>query len=106
MSTATVSTHKAAPFTDAQLEQLCAVIADTDYGLTGREIGDLLARKNIADPAPGVTKRIRLFQALITQQRSDGCGNCVLSFIKASMDPVRFVGRSELFEQQREALNA
>src|SRR5690606_1148185 len=39
-------------------------------------------------------------------QRSDGCANRVLDFIRAFLTPARFVGRSEEFENHRRELNA
>ena len=92
-------------FPAAELESVCRVMADTDSGLTGSEIGRLLAQRGIADPAPGLTKWKRLTSALSQQQQRDNCGNCVVSFILEAMKPVRYVGKTEAFESRRNALN-
>lgn len=92
-------------FNDNQLEKICAVLADTSTGLTGSEIGSLLRNVNINDPAPGVTKRHRLYEALRNKQQEDRCGNNVVAFIQQAMDPIRFTDRAAAFESKRQELN-
>lgn len=84
---------------------MCRVLAETASGLTGSEIGHLLAQMGIGDPAPALTKWKRLSVALSQQQQRDGCGNRVLSFILEAMKPVRYVGKTEVFEARRLMLN-
>jgi len=67
---------------DANLEALCNVLGDTGTGLTGSEIGRYLRDCGIADPLPGMTKRVRLLEAVRSKQNADRC---------ASLSP----GRSE-----------
>lgn len=83
------------------LERLCAVLADTSTGLTGSEIGRLLARLGIADPAPSFTKRVRLFEALQARQQQDHFGNQVIALIQESMNPARYTGNPEQFDNRR-----
>jgi uncharacterized protein (TIGR02391 family) len=92
-------------FNDNQLEQICAVLADTSTGLTGSEIGNLLRNMKIIDPAPSMTKRRRLCEALQNKQRQDLCGNNVVAFIQRAMDPIRFTDRASAFESKRQELN-
>ncbi len=87
------------------LERVCDVLADTSTGLTGSEIDKLLRRLGIADPAPTMTKRVRLCDALGQRQKSDHCGNLVAAFIQEAMNPVRHTGNREYFEQKRRELN-
>jgi hypothetical protein len=47
-------------FPAAELESVCRVLADTDNGLSGSEIGHLLTQQGIEDPAPDLTKWKRL----------------------------------------------
>jgi len=68
-------------FNEANLEQVCNVLGDTSTGLTGSEIGRYLRECGINDPNPGMTKRIRLFDALLARQRSDSCAQRCASFI-------------------------
>ena len=88
-----------------QLEAICKVLAETEKGLTGSEIGHLLEQMGIDDPDPTLTKWKRLFNALAAKQNGDGHGAGVCQFIQAAMEPVRFTGESEKFEERRDALN-
>ncbi len=90
---------------DANLESLCAILGDTQTGLTGTEIGRYLRECNMPDPAPEITKRHRLYQALRQKQNADGSSNGVLRFVKHVMDPVRHVGSTDYFETKRAELN-
>ncbi len=92
-------------FPAAELESVCSVLADTDNGLTGSEIGRLLTQRGIADPAPGLTKWMRLASALGQQQQRDRCGNCIVGFILEAMKPVRYVGKTEIFDARLAELN-
>ena len=92
-------------FNDTHLEEICAVIADTNTGLTGSDIGRLLGQLKIADPDPQNTKRIRLYNALSQRQDRDACGNHVVAFIQAAMNPVRYRGSSAFFEDKRAEVN-
>ena len=87
------------------LERLCEVMADTSSGLTGSEIGKLLSALGIADPMPGMTKRVRLFEALKGKQTTDRCGNNVVAFIQEAMKPVRHTGSQKWFEDKRVEMN-
>lgn len=58
-------------FNEANLEQVCNVLGDTSTGLTGSEIGRYLGECGINDPMPSMTKRIRLYEALVARQRAD-----------------------------------
>jgi len=96
---------KVPSFSEASLEAICNVLGDTSEGLTGSEIGRLLRQCGIADPYPGDTKRHRLREALLNRQRQDRCGNTVVAFLHAAMDPVRYTDEAGTFEQLRHRLN-
>jgi len=87
------------------LRSLCNILGDTNHGLTGSEIAELLSSCSIDDPLPGYTKRHRLFEALHQKQTQDGFANNIVAFIQEAMNPVRHVGMQEYFESQRSALN-
>ncbi len=92
-------------FDEANLRAICDVLGDTASGLTGSEIGRILQDCGIDDPLPGSTKRYRLFDALSLRQRRDRCGNNVVAFTHAAMNPVRYVHNLEFFEERRLQLN-
>jgi uncharacterized protein (TIGR02391 family) len=96
---------KIASFNEANLEQICNVLGDTSTGLTGSEIGRYLRECGIADPMPGVTKRIRLYEALVGRQRKDDCANNICTFIQRVMNPVLHVQAPDYFESKRAELN-
>lgn len=80
-------------------------VADTHYGLTGSEIGDLLAQCRIADVAPGNTKWARLYSALNYHSDVSYVFAAMVHFIRKAMDPVRFVDNPGKFEAIRVHLN-
>ncbi len=90
---------------DNLLRAICDLIGDTSVGLTGSEMGRLLAQQNIPDIDPMITKRHRLFIALQSKQNKDKCSNNIFAFIQTIMDPIRYVGHPESFEQRRGELN-
>lgn len=79
--------------------------SDTSTGLTGSEIGRYLRECVISDPDPGMTKRIRLYEALVARQRSDGCANHICSFVQRVMNPVLHVQSPGYFESKQAELN-
>ena len=87
------------------LEGLAGVLADTETGLTGREIGGLLARLEMEDPLPGATKRVRLTEAFVRRQNQDGSARRIVTFIVRAMEPVTYRDRPELFDLRRDGLN-
>ncbi|MFZ5571001.1 MAG: hypothetical protein ACOZF0_11385 [Thermodesulfobacteriota bacterium] len=96
---------KIKPIDEANLEQISNVLGDTETGLTGNEIGRYLGECGIPDPLPEMTKRIRLFEALRAQQRSDGCGNHICAFIHRTMNPVLHVSSHGYFVAKQSELN-
>lgn len=96
---------KISSFNDANLEQVCNILGDTNTGLTGSEIGKYLRECGIDDPNPGMTKRIRLYEALLARQRMDACSNNVCAFIQRVMNPVLHVQAPEYFESKQSELN-
>jgi len=93
-------------FSPTELESICGVLGDTSRGLTGTEIGNLLARLGIPDLMPTMTKRHRLFEALAKHQAETRSGNIVGAFTQEAMNPVRYTGNHQLFDERRNALNA
>jgi len=92
-------------FEESVLQSLCDILADTNEGLTGSEIGHALAECGIDDPLPGQTKRHRLFHALQQRQVKDRCGNAVVAVLYYALHPVRYTKEPQLFDIRRGRLN-
>lgn len=92
-------------FSDIQLSAICDVLGDTNTGLTGSEIGELLARLGIEDQFAGITKRKRLYEAIRQRQVRDNCGNNVVAFIQIAMAPIRYVHNHDLYKDRQYQLN-
>ncbi|HRK05124.1 MAG TPA: hypothetical protein PLW14_08525 [Chlorobiota bacterium] len=93
------------PFTPSVLEALNQVLADTNHGLSGTEIGRFLGQAKIKDVDHSNTKWKRLFNALAAHQNEYKTGVCVLNFITHAMAPSRFRGKHDIFEDRRSQLN-
>ncbi|MEH0524799.1 TIGR02391 family protein [Streptomyces stelliscabiei] len=83
---------------------VAGVLGDTGLGLTGREIGQLLAAVKVPDMEAG-NKRDRLAGALLTQQAHQRASNCVIAFITAAMAPVRYAQQPQTFSRRQDDLN-
>ncbi|HEY9685408.1 MAG TPA: TIGR02391 family protein [Coleofasciculaceae cyanobacterium] len=92
-------------FNANDLQAICDIIADTESGLTGPEIGSLLYQSQLPDPDPGITKRKRLFAALQAGQFQEKSGRAVIRFLYKAMEPVRYVKAPEVFTERQRKLN-
>ena len=87
------------------VETVCKVLAATEWpGLSGGEIGRLLAMRGFEDVAPGVTKWRRLEAAMQTRQQRDRASNCLIRFITDAMEPSRHVDDPGRFSAMRDNL--
>ena len=93
------------PISGSVLEGISKVLGDTSNGLTGTEIGIFLQEVNIPDVDPTNTKWKRIYNAFITFQNRKQLSNNILTFINKTMNPARFIGRGEQFEDSRFELN-
>lgn len=97
--------QKEAPIPSEVMENICRAIANTDTGLTGTEIGRLLAESLIEDTDPTMTKWKRLFNAFTHNQNKNRCSNNILTFLSKAMQPIRYVDNQELFKYRLLELN-
>jgi uncharacterized protein (TIGR02391 family) len=93
------------PWPAATVQGVADVLGETATGLTGSEIGGLLAGLGVPDPGAGLTKRVRLGQALLAGQARDGASNCVIRVITEAMAPVRYRDDPGLRTLRQDALN-
>lgn len=87
------------------LTRVAGVLADTDSGLTGKEIGALLDQLNMPDPFPNATKRDRLSEAFLRRQGADDSAKRIITFITHAMHPANYRARPQLFNLRQDALN-
>jgi uncharacterized protein (TIGR02391 family) len=92
-------------FRQEEIEAISAALGDTGDGLTGSEIGHILSVCRMADPAPEITKRHRIHNALAVDQNSRGNRTGVLAFMRHAMKPERHLGKTERYEAMRANLN-
>ncbi len=93
------------PINGSVLEGISRVLGDTSNGLTVPEIGKFLQEVSIPDIDSTNTKWKRLYNAFATFQNRKQLSNNILTFINKSMNPARFIGRNEQFEDTRTELN-
>lgn len=93
------------PFSAQKLEAACRILADTERGLTGSELGYILRDCRVEDVSPDMTKWKRLFNALVGAQNKHQLGNHLIMFINRALDPVSHSRTREKFEWLRDELN-
>ena len=94
------------PIFEAQhLTSIAKVLADTEHGLTGSQIGYLLQDCEIPDVAPDQTKWKRLFNAFVEYQNRRHFGNHVVVFVNKAMNPVQYTSSPQAFALRRDQLN-
>lgn len=96
---------KIPPFQSQSLEAICKVLADTEKGLSGAQIGYLLQDIRVTDANPEMTKWKRLFNALAIAQKKHNVGNHTIMFINRAMNPVSYARDVESFNWRRTELN-
>lgn len=93
------------PFSPERLEAISRILGDTERGLTGSEIGHLLAQTKIEDPTPTMTKWKRLYNAFAEFQNRELVGNHVVVFLTRAMDPAKYTTDLDRFRWRRDQLN-
>lgn len=92
-------------FSQSELEAIAAALADTSEGLTGSEIGHILATLRMADPTPTMTKWKRLHNAFVERQNYSQNRRAIMEFIRQALKPERYVKQPERFEPMRANVN-
>lgn len=97
--------EKIIPFNAQHLEAICRVLADTEKGLTGTQIGYILQECKVQDIDCSNTKWKRLFNAIVQIQNERQIGNHLIMFINRAMNPVSYAREKENFNWRRAELN-
>jgi len=82
------------------LEGICRTIGDTTTGLSGTEIGQILLNAKIPDIDSQNAKWKRLYSAFADWQNKHQCSNHILRFIQDALQPVRYIGKEEIFHNR------
>lgn len=97
--------NRITPFSSQHLEAVSQVLADTERGLSGSQIGRLLQDTRVPDVDPNNTKWKRLYNALAAIQNQHQVGNHLILFINAAMNPVSYARDRAAFVWRRDELN-
>lgn len=87
------------------LEGICKILADTEEGITGSEIGLYLSQLRIRDVAPEATKWKRLYNALATDCNAKQSVDNIFAFIQLALAPSRYLNQQEFFEYRLKCIN-
>ncbi len=93
------------PFSAQQLEAASKVLADTEHGLSGLEIADIIQICHLEDVTPDRTSWKRLFNALANAQNTHRVGNHLIMFITRALNPVSYAEDKDKFDWRRSELN-
>ena len=93
------------PFEVQHLEAIARVLGDTNEGLTGREINNLLRDSKIPNVSPVATKWERIYNAFAAFQNEHQVGNHVVVFIKHAMHPASYTDCPDVFRKTKDRLN-
>ena len=118
---ATGPKHRYSPYSPATIIAVASILGETDSGLTNKEIEKLLHSCGIRDPRlaaeqrdpmvrkglayVSMSKRERIEQALIRNQSTTQTGNALLAFLRAAMEPQRYVDEPQLFQERQHRLS-
>lgn len=91
--------------TDVILEEVSKILGDTNYGLTGSEIGHLLAQSKIRDISPSQSKWKRLYEAFVVYQNENQCCNNILNFIAKTLAPAKYIDKPDEFINKKNLIN-
>ena len=87
---------------DGQIETLAKALGECG---TGSDITRVLGSRGLTDDSGESTKWRRLNGIFLSLQRQDKCANRILDFTRSILNPVRFVGREDIFEHHRCEVN-
>jgi len=90
------------PFSDGQIVALAKLLGECG---TGDDISRVLNNRGLVDNSAQSTKWRRLYWVFLNCQNQYHCGNKIVDFIQAFLDPARFAGRNDEFEANRQQLN-
>jgi uncharacterized protein (TIGR02391 family) len=88
------------------LTMLCDVICGADNLLNDSELKLLLKASEIGDVSPTVSRRQRLFNALVTQQDKEKNADSIATFLQKTMYHLQHTKGEKTFENCRQEINS
>ncbi len=93
------------PFDGDIIQGVADVLGETDEGLSGSQIDQVLAQIGVPNVSTGSTKRRRIINALAAHQNKHGNGKSLVAFINETMAPVRYRNNLPLHARRMAELN-
>lgn len=90
-------------FPEDQIKELARLLGGCG---TSNDISLVLNDRGLVDDSGESTKWKRLYFVFLKYQNQNKCANQIIDFTQSFFSPVRFVGRNEEFEENRQKLNA
>jgi len=100
-----VASRPGEPWTAGVVEGVARVLGDTESGLNGGQIGQLLAQLRMEDPGADITKWKRLHIAFVDSHNRHGDPRRIVTFITEAMAPVRYRTEPGRFSYLQDSLN-
>lgn len=90
---------------ESQVETIANIIGDTNDGLSGPQIHDMLTICKIPDIEPSITKRKRVYAAFIAEYSQTNSTNHVWRFILECFKPARGIFNTEQYNSLMNSVN-
>lgn len=90
---------------EAQIEEICKTIADTDNGLTGTEIARMLSALGVNDPDPSNTKWKRLYNAVAERINRTQSTNVIPKILVYVLSPARGLSSTDRYHWMMSRVN-
>jgi uncharacterized protein (TIGR02391 family) len=92
-------------FEAQEIEAIARALGHTEIGLTGSQIGHLLATCKMPDPDPALSKWKRIHNAFANKQNKAKNRRAILEFVRQALKPSRYIQSPERFEALRLGVN-
>lgn len=89
-------------FDNSELEKMAKILGEAG---SRRELRELLQEAQIKLYSPDLSRQKFLKDSFIKDQKEYRCGNHILTFIRITLNPRRFIDKEVEFEHHRTALN-
>lgn len=88
-----------------ELEGVSRALADTEFGFTGIQLGQMIQQYGFVDTDPNMTKYKRLFNSFTERINREHSYNSIYFFIQKSMDPAIEIREPEKYRRRMYEVN-